>query len=63
VRKPDEPGAFAFAVFNLLYCVGMVAVMIWVPVPHWGSGWLLPVSAVFLALFMAINVGGLFWSY
>lgn len=63
MRKPDEPGQAAFAGCNLIYGLGMLAVLIWVPVPSWGDDWLLPVMWPVWALFMAINACGLYWSW
>jgi hypothetical protein len=64
MRKPDEPGAAAFAIFNIAYGLALVAILIWYPsVPSWGRGWLLPVLWPVTALFLAINVGGVIWSW
>jgi hypothetical protein len=59
-HKPDEPGEFAFCVFNIIYGIACIAVMIWVPSP---VSWLPWVAWPSLVLFMAINVAGLFWSW
>ena len=63
MRKPDDSGAAAFSVFNAAYGLGCVAVLIVVPVPHWGSGWLLAVAWPLVILFLIINVAGAFWSW
>jgi len=59
-RKPDEPGMFAFSVFNIIYGIGCVAVLVLVPSP-WS--WLPWVAWPSVVLFVAINVVGLFWSW
>ena len=62
-RWPDEPGEFTFCAFNVVYGIGCVAVLVLVPPPQWASGWLPLVAWPFVAVFMAINVAGLFWSW
>jgi hypothetical protein len=54
----DDKHAAGFWAFNFAYGLGCVAILILVPVPHWGSGWLLAVAWPLIVLFLAGCLGG-----